>query len=256
MSNLKNKVIVITGGSSGIGAAIAKKFSDEGAFVVLFARDKNRLKLVQSRLRQKSLIVDGDVTKITDLDNLFSQTHKTFGKIHGVIANAGIATRKPISQVDEKFFDKLLNVNVKGVYFTVQRSIEYLNSKASIVLISSFTGRWGVQNQGVYSMSKAAVSQLARSLAAEFSAKGIRVNSISPGFTKTPIFNSVLLRNPNYIEEVSSMIPLNRFAQPEEIADATLFLASDKASYITGIDLLVDGGIASIMPKMQLTEKM
>lgn len=247
MSEFTDKVVVITGGNSGIGEAIARKFDQEGAKIVIFGRDQNKLESVSKNMRQ-AIFVKGDVRVLSDLDNLFKKTVSTFGKIDVLVANAGVATRKNIEEVDEKFFDEMVDINYKGVYFTVQRSVSSLNPGSSIILISSAVTHIGMKNHSVYSSTKAAVSMMARNFSADLIDKGIRVNAISPGFTDTPIFDKVKAANPTQLAEYAKGVPLKRFAEPSEIAEAVAFLASQKAAYIVGVDLVIDGGVTAIQP--------
>jgi NAD(P)-dependent dehydrogenase (short-subunit alcohol dehydrogenase family) len=238
MRDFKDKVIVVTGGSSGIGKAIAIAFAEQDAKVAIFGRDMDKLKEAQKSLND-SLIVSGDIRHIPDIERLFQETHTKFGKIDGVVVNAGIAPVKHVSDVDESFFDDIVDVNFKGAYFTVQRALPYLQKGSSIVMISSAGAHFGWQNHSVYCSAKAAVSMLAVNFAADLSDRGIRVNAVSPGYIKTPIWGSI------NTDEFKKDVPMHRFGTPEEIADAVLFLSSSKASYITGIDLVVDGGLTS-----------
>ena len=240
MSFFTNKVIVITGGGSGIGKSIAEKFDQEGAKIAIFGRDHNKLDLVQKTLHQ-AITVSGDVCKISDLDRLFKMTHHHFGKIDILVANAGIASRRLVDEVDEHYFDEMVNINFKGTYFTVQRAIPLLNKNASIVLISSMACHGGWPTHSVYSSTKAAVSMLARNFSADLIKKGIRVNAISPGYTATDMYN------PDFINEYKKAIPTGEFTRPGEIADAVAFLSSPSAASIVGVDLVMDGGFTSII---------
>jgi NAD(P)-dependent dehydrogenase (short-subunit alcohol dehydrogenase family) len=244
MHEFANKVVVITGGNSGIGQAITEKFNAEGAKIVIFGRNAEKLSAIQGSLKE-CIAVQGDVRNLSDLKRLFEETHKKYGKIDILVANAGIASQKKIDDVDEKFFDEIIDTNLKGVFFTVQRAIPYLNNGASIILISSIAAHCGFPTHSVYSAAKAAVSILAKSFSADLIDRKIRVNAISPGFTDTPIFAPTKKDNPNYMKELSQDVPLKRFATPQEIAEAAAYLSSDKASYIVGIDLVIDGGFTS-----------
>ncbi len=240
MSVFTEKVVVVTGGSSGIGKSIADRFNKEGAKLAIFGRNKEKLEAAKKTLHQ-SIVISGDVCKISDLDTLFKTTNDQFGKIDVLIANAGIASRRPVSEVDEHYFDEMINVNFKGVYFTVQRAIPYLNNNASVILISSMASHRGWPSHSVYSSTKAAVSMLARNFSADLIHKGIRVNSISPGFTATDMYE------PSFIDEYKKRIPTGEFAKPQEIADAAAFLSSPSSVSIVGIDLVIDGGFTSII---------
>lgn len=246
MSEFKNKVVVVTGGNSGIGEAIAKKFNQLGARVVIFGRDQKKLDAVVKQELPGAIAVQGDVKRIADLDKLFATTEHEFGKIDVLIANAGVSSRRIIDEVDEKFFDEIVDTNYKGVYFTVQRAVSRLNLGASVILISSAACHNGWHSHSVYSSAKAAVSMLARNFSADLIGRGIRVNAISPGMTETPIFDTWRQSNPNITEELAKEIPMKRFADPSEIASAAAYLSSKEGSFIVGIDLVIDGGINSI----------
>jgi len=248
MSRFKDKVVVVTGGNSGIGKSIVERFSREGAKVVIFGRNQERLDEVSHSLDGDNITVQGDVRKVTDLEKLMDATKKRFGNIDVLVANAGIGGRRHISEIDEAFFDEIVDINYKGLFFTVQKSIPLLNEGASVILISSVNAHVGYSIHSVYSSTKAAVSQLARNLAADLAENKIRVNAISPGYTDTPIFDPVRKADPDYMAKRIKNIPLKRFASTDEIASATLYLSSDEGAYITGIDFLVDGGVAAVYP--------
>jgi NAD(P)-dependent dehydrogenase (short-subunit alcohol dehydrogenase family) len=240
VSFFNNKIVVVTGGNSGIGQAIAEEFNKQGAKIVIFARNKDKLKQVKNKL-ENSIAVSGDVCKISDLDKLFKITNDKLGKIDILIANAGIASRRGVEKVDENYFDEMVNTNFKGVYFTVQRSIPFLNNHASIILISSMACHAGWPSHSVYSATKAAVSMLAKNFSADLIPKGIRVNAISPGFTATDVYEA------NFIAEYKKRIPTSEFVKPEEIAKAAIYLSSPEAMSIVGVDLVIDGGFTSII---------
>ena len=240
MSEFSNKVVVITGGSSGIGKSTAEAFYKAGAKVVIFGRDEHKLAEMKKEL-PNVLTVAGDVRKISDLDHLYAETLSKFGKIDVLVPNAGVAALRKVDDVDEKFFDDMVDILYKGVFFTVQRAVKHLNDGASVVLISSMGCHVGMASHSVYCSAKAAVSMLARNFAADLIDRKIRVNAISPGFTDTPIFDSA-----DAVVDLSKTIPIKRFATPDEIADVVMFLASSKGSYFVGADLVVDGGVSSI----------
>jgi NAD(P)-dependent dehydrogenase (short-subunit alcohol dehydrogenase family) len=243
--NFKDKVVVITGGNSGIGKAIAEKFDQQGAKIVIFGRQKGTLEKSLKEFKQ-AIAIQGDIRKLSDIERLFEETKKNFGKVDVLIANAGIAARRDVQEVDEAFFDEIVDINYKGLYFTVQRSIPYLNPGASVVLISSIAAHVGIASHSVYSSTKAAVSRLARNFSADLIGKGIRVNALSPGFTDTPIFDPLKKSNPQEIKKYTQTIPMKRFAEASEVADAAVFLSSPQASYIVGVDLIIDGGVTAI----------
>ncbi len=245
MTRLQNKVAVITGGNSGIGKGIAKYFYQQGAKVVIFGRNQKTLDEAKDEMDGKILAIKGDVTKKNDLINLYKTTLAQYGKIDIIVANSGVAQRLHVKDVEEENFDYMVNINYRGVYFTVKYALEYLNTSASIILISSCAATITLKHQSVYGSTKAAVTKLAKNLAYDLADKLIRVNSISPGYIETPIFETRLERDPLYLKKRESYIPLKRIGTPQDIAHAALFLASDESSYITGVDLLVDGGYSA-----------
>lgn len=247
MKEFSNKVAVVTGGSSGIGLSIAAKLSQEGAKVILFGRNQKRLEKAASTLKN-TISVQGDVCKVADLDRLYQKAQETFGKIDILVAAAGIAEPRHVKDVDERFFDDIVNTNYKGLYFSIQRSLPYLNQGASIVLISSVAAHIVWPAHSVYSSTKAAVSYLAKSFASDLMESGIRVNALSPGFVDTPMYDELKKNSPEVLPVLENNIPMKRFATVDEITAAALFLASSQSSYITGTDLLIDGGLNSIFP--------
>jgi NAD(P)-dependent dehydrogenase (short-subunit alcohol dehydrogenase family) len=240
MSSFTDKVVVITGGNSGIGKSIAEAFNEKGSKISLFARDKEKLATLALTLKS-AVPIAGDVTKISDLDKLYKTTHNQFGKIDILVANAGIASRRHVSEVDENYFDEMVNTNFKGVFFTVQRALPYLADNASIVLISSMACHSGWPSHSVYSSTKAAVSMLAKNFSADLIDKGIRVNAISPGFVDSGMYDN------DFVKNYKARIPTGKFAGCDEIANAVLFLSSPSATSIVGIELVIDGGFTSIM---------
>ena len=242
MDEFTDKVVVITGGNSGIGLSIAKKFDEKGAKVAFIARNEKKNRLATAQLKN-AFAFQGDVRKIEDLNQFYEEVHSHFGKIDILIANAAVGKRRAIDLVDEAYFDEIVDTNFKGVYFTVQRAISYLNPGAAIVLISSLAAHIGPANYAIYSATKAAVSYLARALSADLLDRKIRVNAISPGYVETPRFT---LFDENERKRIAAGIPLKRVAKPEEIAEAALYLASIRSSYIVGADLIVDGGVSAL----------
>ncbi|MBU2713264.1 SDR family NAD(P)-dependent oxidoreductase [Zooshikella harenae] len=246
---MSNRVVAITGGNSGIGLAISECFLRNGYNVAIFAQSFERMQNVQKKFPANTLIFSGDVSSTTDLQQFYQQCNERWGGIDIVIANAGVAIPENIYNVSEESFDKSININFKGVFFTVQTSLSFLNEQASIILISSIQAQRGAGIWSVYGATKAAVRSLARSFAQALGDKGIRVNAISPGVTETPILNKFGFEKENLttiLQQVTANTPLGRIGQPKEIAEAALFLASESASFITGADLQVDGGLAQI----------
>lgn len=242
---LKGKVAVITGGNSGIGFSIAETFRAEGASVVIFGRNRQTLDEAQQQLGGDTLSVQGDVSKMADLDTLYTEVSSKFGKIDILVVNAGIARMAFIEQVDEKHFDELVNVNFKGAYFTVQKALPYINSGASVILISSIGQEVGLPGSSVYSATKAALRSMARTFSAELLSKKIRVNVISPGPIETPIFETFSIPKEHIDkarQHIASMVPLKRFGTAKEVAMVAVFLASTDSSFILGEEIRVDGG--------------
>jgi len=250
MNRLQNKVAVITGGNSGIGLATAKAFIDEGAKVVIFGRNQKTLDAAAETLGKDVMAIKGDVTSDTDLNNLYVTTRKEFGKVDILFANAGISELMPLEEVTDEHFDKVFDVNVKGMLKTVQRSLGSLNNNASIILTTSGSNELGLQGGiSIYSATKAAVRSFARTFSRELLDRGIRVNAISPGPVSTPIFNRMGLPDGvgDQLEDgLVSMVPLQRAGEPREIAGAVVFLASNDSSYIVGAELSVDGGMTQL----------
>ena len=249
MKRFEGKSAVITGGNSGIGLATAKQFHDEGAKVAISGRDQKTLDAAVKTIGPETLAVRADVAKLADLDQFFAQVAAKFGKIDALFANAGIAKFSPAATSSEQMFDETFDINVKGLFFTLQKAIPLLNDNAGIVLNSSVVTSKGNPATSVYSASKAAVRSLARTFAAELVDRGIRVNVVSPGPIYTPILEKGGMPQAgvdDFVELVKTRVPMKRLGTPEEVAHAVLFLASSEASYITGVDLNVDGGLGQI----------
>jgi NAD(P)-dependent dehydrogenase (short-subunit alcohol dehydrogenase family) len=245
----EGKTVLITGGNSGIGLATAKLFKEEGANVAISGRDQKTLDEAVRAIGKGTLAVKADVSKLADIDRLFTEVSAKFGKIDVLFANAGIAKFAPASDSSEQLFDETFDINVKGLYFTLQKAIPYLNDNAGVVLNSSVVNSKGTSGASVYAATKAAVRSLARTFAAELVGRGIRVNVVSPGPITTPIFGKTGLPQAaldEFSNQIKAEVPMKRFGTPEEVGHATLFLASGEASYITGVDLNVDGGLGQI----------
>lgn len=246
---LENKVAVITGGNSGIGRGIAETFAREGAKVVVFGRNQKTLDETAAALGDGHLAVQGDVSNLADLDRLFAQVKETFGRVDVLVANAGVAPAAPIDQVDEALFDQLFSINVKGLFFTVQKALPLFGESASVILNASSVTYRGMPGMSVYGATKAAVRYFARGMSAELVGRGVRVNVLSPGPIETPIFERTGLDEEGMermTEFITSKVPMGRFGTSDEMAKAALFLASDDSSYVIGADLLADGGFATI----------
>jgi len=249
MSNLNRKVAIITGGHSGIGFATARRFIEDGAQVVITGRNQEALDAAVSELGDRATGVRGDVAIPEDLDRLFTRVKEQFGRIDILFVNAGIAPFVPFDAVTEEHFDSLFNINVRGLFFTVQKALPLLPDGASVILNASVVAQIGLPNTSVYSATKAAVRSLGRTLAAELSPRGIRVNVVSPGLIETPLLGKLGMSQDEldaFGAQVVQQTPLGRPGKPEEIAAAVAFLASDDASYFTGADLVSDGGMIQV----------
>lgn len=249
MKSLEGKVAIITGGSSGIGLATAKIFQQAGAKVAITGRTQKTLDDAVGELGPGVLALRSDVSKLGDLDKLFDAVTRKFGRIDVLFANAGIAKFAPVTDVSEGFYDEIFDINVKGVFFTIQKAIPFLNDGASVILNTSVVNQAGLPNTSAYAASKAAVRSFARSIGAELAGRGIRVNVISPGPITTPLFGKLGLPKEAvdaFAANIVSQVPLKRFGQPEEVAQSALFLASSASSYITGVELNVDGGLGQV----------
>ncbi|MGC1305226.1 MAG: glucose 1-dehydrogenase [Caulobacteraceae bacterium] len=242
MDKLKGKVAVITGGTTGIGLAAARLFVEEGAHVFITGRRQKELDEAVQAIGANVTGVQGDVANLADLDRLYEIVGAK-GRIDIVFANAGIGEIAPMGSITEDFFDKIFDINVKGVLFTVQKALPLLNDGGSIILTGSVAGVKGTPGFGVYGASKAAVRNFVRGWTVELKDRRIRSNVLSPGPIDTPIFDPM---PEDVIARITSTIPMGRLGEADEVAKAALFLASDDSSFITGIELFVDGGRAQI----------
>ncbi len=250
MGKLDNKVAVITGGSTGIGLASAKTFIAEGAKVVITGRTKETLDAAVAEVNNSNLTaIQSDTSKLNEIQALADQVKEQFGTIDILFANAGIAWFAPVDQVDEAFFDAHFNTNVKGLFFTIQKLLPIFNDNGSIVLNASAVVHKGFENGSVYSATKGAVRNFARTLSTDLAPRGIRVNVVSPGPIETPIYSKMGMTEEQLkgmAEGFAALVPMKRFGSSDEVAKAVLFLASDDSSYVLGEEILVDGGIATI----------
>ncbi len=242
MKKLAGKTAVITGGSTGIGLAAAKLFVSEGAYVFITGRRQKELDDAVKEIGSNVTGVQGDIAKLADLDRLYEIVGAK-GRIDIVFANAGTGEFAPLEKVTEEHFDKIFNTNVKGTLFTVQKALPLLNDGGSIILNGSVASVKGTPAFGVYGASKAAIRNLVRAWTMELKDRGIRSNVISPGPTDTPLVAGVPAEK---AAQIISTIPMGRMGKADEIAKAALFLGSDDSSYVTGIELFVDGGRAQI----------
>ena len=248
-NKLKGKVAVITGGNSGIGLATAKLFQAEGATVVITGRRKEAVEAAVKEIGGKSVGFTSDTANLTAIRELYRSVNERVGKIDVLFLNAGIAKFGPVDSVDEATFDEMVNVNLKGLFFNVQYALPVLNDHASVILNTTVANQKGFPGTSVYSATKAAVRSLARTLSAELVERGIRVNAIAPGPIETPIFGKLGIPAegiPDTKEGFRNAVPMKRFGSADEVAKPALFLASDDSSYVLGVELTVDGGIAQL----------
>jgi NAD(P)-dependent dehydrogenase (short-subunit alcohol dehydrogenase family) len=249
LNKLAGKVALITGGTSGIGLATAKRFVAEGAVVYITGRRQPELDAAIKSIGKNVIGVQGDASQMADLDRLFATIKQEQGHLDVIFANAGIGEIAPLGSITEEHFDKIFNVNVKGVLFTVQKALPLLPEGASIILNASIVSIKGTPAFSVYSATKAAVRSFARNWILDLKERKIRVNAISPGVVPTPGYDHLGLNDEQLQEFVNSQavtIPLGRVGTPDEIAKAVVFLASDESSFVNGIELFVDGGMAQI----------
>lgn len=241
MGRLAGKVAVITGGSSGIGLATARRFVDEGAHVFIMGRRKTELDKAKSLIGHGVSAVAGDVTNGADLDTLFAAVRDRAGGVDILVANSGRSGTEMLGQITEENFDATFNVNARATLFTVQKALPLMRNGGSVILMGSAAWRLGVPGYSAYSATKAALRSYARTWTREFSDRGIRVNTLSPGPIETPMLDAQEGR-----DQFVAAVPLSRFGRPEEIASAALFLASEDSSYVAGIELSVDGGMSQV----------
>jgi NAD(P)-dependent dehydrogenase (short-subunit alcohol dehydrogenase family) len=250
MSKLEGKVAVITGGNSGIGLATAQRFATEGAYIFITGRRQSELDAAVKQIGKNSTTaVQGDVSNLADLDRLYATVKEQKGHIDILFANAGVGELVPLGAITEAHFDKTFRINVKGLLFTVQKALPLFQDGGSIILNASIAASKGVEASSVYNATKAAIRSFARTWTVELKHRKIRVNAISPGPIDTPGFNG-LAQSKEQIEQfktsIVSTVPMGRMGSPDEVAKASSFLASDDSSYVTGIELFVDGGMAQI----------
>jgi len=249
MGRLEGKIALVTGGNSGIGLATAERFVNEGAYVFITGRRKPELDMAVKEIGRNVTGIQGDVSNLDDLDRLFDQIKQESGKLDIVFANAGVARYAALGAINEEFFDSIFDANVKGVVFTVQKALPLLADGASIILNASMVGSKGLPAYSVYSATKAAVRSFARTWTTDLKDRRIRVNAVSPGSIDTPGARDLLASSQvgeKRKKMIAESVPLGRFGTPDETAKAVVFLASDDSSYVTGIELLVDGGFAQV----------
>jgi NAD(P)-dependent dehydrogenase (short-subunit alcohol dehydrogenase family) len=249
MSKLTGKVAVITGGNSGMGLATARLFAAEGAQVVITGRRQKDLDDAVQSIGRNVEGVQGDVSRLADLDRLHDHLKAKYGRVDVIFANAGLGKVNPLGNISEEEFDTTFDINVKGLFFTVQKLLPLVPDGGSIILNASIAASSGMEAFSVYSASKAAVRSFARTWTADLKARKIRVNALSPGPIDTPIFGKAGLsaeQAAGFKDSFATQVPLGRMGHVDEIAKPVLFLASDDSSYVTGIELTVDGGLNQI----------
>jgi NAD(P)-dependent dehydrogenase (short-subunit alcohol dehydrogenase family) len=246
---LEGKVAVVTGGNSGIGLATAKRFVAEGAYVFITGRRQEELDAAVKEIGKNITGVQGDVAKLTDLDKLYAAVKAKTGRIDILFANAGIAELAPLGEITEEDYDRMFNINVKGLLFTVQKALPLIPSGGSIILNASIVATKGNPASSVYSATKAAVRSFARTWTMDLKERKIRVNAVSPGPIRTPAYDRIAQSGPagkQMLDSIVNRVPMGRFGEPDEIARAAVFLASDDSTFVTGTELFVDGGAALV----------
>lgn len=244
MSDLSGKVAVVTGGNSGIGYETAKQFKAAGASVVITGRSETRVREAASELDVIGIVAD--VIDLSAIDALVTRVKSEFGSLDVLFVNAGIFTPAPVGQITEKMFDSQMNINFKGAVFTTEKFLPIINEGGSIINLSSINAYTGMPNTAIYAASKAALNSYTRTTASELAPRNIRVNSVNPGPTYTPIFSKTGMQEEQlseFAEIIQNRVPLKRFGQPSDIANLVTFLASDDASFITGGEYNIDGGM-------------
>lgn len=249
MKRLEGKVAVVTGGNSGIGLATAKRLQEEGAKVAISGRSKQTLDEAVRTIGNGVVAVQADVARPGELEKLYAEVKEKLGKIDVLFVNAGVAKFAPLADTSESLFDEQFDINIRGAYFTIQKALPLLNDGASIVLNTSVADQKGNVGTSAYSATKAALRSLARTAAAELVGRGIRVNTVAPGPIETPIFGKTGLSQQQideFAKDLTAKVPMKRLGRPEEVAATVAFLASEDASYITGTEINVDGGLGQI----------
>ena len=245
LKKLEGKVAIITGGSAGIGLATAKQFVEEGAYVYITGRRQAELDAAVAGIGSNITAIRADVSKLADLDRVYAQIGKEKARVDIVFANAGVGDLVPLGSITEEHYDTTFDINVKGLLFTVQKALPLMPDGGSIVLNASIVSIKGFPAFSVYSATKAAVRSFARSWTTDLKGRGIRVNAVSPGPIDTPLLNQTF-SDPDHMKALASTVSMGRLGRPEEIAKAVVFLASADASFVTGVELFVDGGAAQV----------
>jgi NAD(P)-dependent dehydrogenase (short-subunit alcohol dehydrogenase family) len=243
MPALQGKVAVITGGNSGIGLATAKRFVQEGAYVFITGRRKAELDKAVAEIGSNVTAVQGDVANPDDLDRLYKEVAVKKGKVDVLFANAAVVEPTATSAESPEHYDKIFDINLRGVFFAVQKALPLMKEGGSIILTGSAAWQKGIPTYATYSATKAALRSFVRTWTAEFARKGVRANLLSPGPIETPMLDG---NTPEMKDAFKAMIPIGRLGKPEDVASAAVFLASAESSFITGIDLPVDGGVVAV----------
>jgi len=243
MGKLQGRVALVTGGTEGIGLAIAKLFVEEGAYLFITGRRQRELDEAVKTLGDNVAGIQGDVANMADLDRLYENIARAKGRIDVLVANAGVGEFAAFGKATEEHFDKLFDINVKGTFFTVQKALPLLVEGGSVILIGSVASVKGTSSFGVYGATKAALRSFARTWTTDLKERRVRTNVLSPGPIKTPLSGR---QSPDAIARIVSTVPMGRMGEPDEIARAALFLASDDSSFVTGIELFADGGTGQV----------
>lgn len=246
MKRFKDKVVVITGGSEGIGLATAKAFAAEGAKVYVTGRRQERLDEAVNEIGGATVGIQGDVGNLSDLDRLYERINRDHGKVDVVFANAGISETVVLGEIDEEHFDRVFGANVKGMVFSVQKALPLMPRGGTVILAGSASGSRGFPGLSVYNATKAAIRALARTWTTDLKSRGIRVNVVSPGVIETPAMQTYLQNNAGMEDVLKQMTPLGRLGQAEDVANAVLFLASNESSFVAGVEFFVDGGVMAV----------
>lgn len=244
MGKLDGKIALITGGSTGIGLATAKLFQAEGAQVIVTGRNKQSIEAAQKELGPKALAVASDTSKLPEISKLIETVKAKYGRIDILFANAGVAQFQPVGEISESFFDDHFNINVKGLFFTIQSALPLIPKGGAILLTASVVSKKGFPGSAIYAATKAAVRSFGRTIANELAPRGIRVNTLSPGPIDTPLLGKTGAPADEIKERFAGTVAIKRLGTMEEMAHAALFLCSDDASYVIGAELFADGGLA------------
>lgn len=249
MENNQSKVVVVTGGNSGIGLATAQAFQKSGAKVVITASSDESFEIAQKEYSAYMDVRKVDVSKVEEVSDLFEHVHEKYGGIDVLFANAGVAAYAPTEGVSEDFYDHQFDINVKGVYFSVSKALPYLNNNSSVVMTSSVLAYKGIPNASVYSATKAAIRSFARTWTAEIPVEKVRFNVISPGPIDTPMHEKNGMppeQLKQYLNQISDLVPAKRFGDAGEVANLVQYLSSNEAKYIAGAEISIDGGFAQV----------